>query len=146
MTEKGGEIIPALPKRELITIDKEQNLRELMAKLALTREEAERLYEYDKAVDRGEKGEFELTTEQEKVSREMRRVPRKPAVYKLTKRERKPNATKGAIISALATFLAETEAFSAEKVETTNAERQIKFESAGETFELTLVQKRKPKN
>lgn len=126
-------------------VDREQQLALFMQKLDISREEAEQLFEYDRAVDKGEKTEHDLTPEQEKAARKYTRADRKPPAYKFTTRERKPNATKGAIIAALATFLAETEAFSAENIEIVNKERQIRFQSAGETFELTLVQKRKPK-
>lgn len=117
-----------------------------MEKLKISQEEAESLFQYDKAVDSGEKTEFDLSAEQQKVVSKMTRADRKPTIYNLTKRERKPNATKAGIIAALEVFLAETGEFAAENIEITNKERQIKFQSAGETFELTLVQKRKPKN
>lgn len=127
-------------------VNKEQQVALFMEKLKISREDAEKLFEYDRAVDSGEKTPYDLSAEQQKVVSKMTRADRKPTVYNLTKRERKPNATKGSIIAALATFLAETGEFAAENIEITNKERQIKFQSAGETFELTLVQKRKPKN
>lgn len=127
-------------------VDKEQQLALFMAKLGITREEAEKLFEYDRAVDSGEKTVYDLTAEQKKVVSKMTRADRKPTAYQFKQRERKPNATKAEIIAALATFLAETGEFAAETIEITNKERQIKFQSAGETFELTLVQKRKPKS
>lgn len=126
-------------------VNREERVAFFMEKLGISKEEAEQLFDYDKAVDSGEKTEYDLTAEQQKVVSKMTRADRKPTGYKFQQRERKPNATKAEIIKALATFLEETGAFAAENVETVNAERQIKFESAGETFELTLVQKRKPK-
>lgn len=69
-----------------------------------------------------------------------------PVAYKFTKRERKPNATKGGIIAELSKFLAENSEFSVENVEILNKERQIAFQIGEDKFELTLVQKRKPKN
>ncbi|MCM1323942.1 MAG: hypothetical protein NC218_07260 [Acetobacter sp.] len=127
-------------------VNKEQQVVLFMEKLKISREDAEKLFEYDRAIDSGEKTPYDLSAEQQKVVSKMTRADRKPTVYNLTKRERKPNATKGLIIAALATFLAETGEFAAENIEITNKERQIKFQSAGETFELTLVQKRKPKS
>lgn len=108
--------------------------------------EAREVYAYDRAVDRDEKTEFDLTPEQQKNVSKLTRADRKPTVYNLNKRERKPNATKGAIIAALAAWLTDGTNFKVEGLEITNKERQVKFSSAGETFELTLVQKRKPKN
>lgn len=125
--------------------DKEQQVSMFMKKLDLTQKEAEELYDYDRAVEHDEKTPYDLTAEQQKTSAKYTRADRKPTTYKFTARARKPNATKGSIIAAIATFLAETDTFSAENVEIVNKERQIRFESAGETFELTLVQKRKPK-
>ncbi|MCM1323947.1 MAG: hypothetical protein NC218_07285 [Acetobacter sp.] len=121
-------------------------IKRIQAGLKCTEEEAREVYAYDKAIDRGEKTEFDLTAEQEKASRKYARADRKPTVYNLTKRERKPNATKGAIIAALAAWLTEGATFEVDGLEITNKERQVKFSSAGETFELTLVQKRKPKS
>ncbi len=127
-------------------LDKEQQIALFMQKLEISREDAERLFEYDRAVDRNEQTPYDLTAEQQKVVSKMTRADRKPTAYQFKQRERKPNATKAGIIVALATFLEETDAFAAENIEIVNKERQIKFQSAGETFELTLVQKRKPKN
>lgn len=116
--------------------------------LKCDREEAERVYEYDRAVDHDEKTEFDATPEQKKVEREMARTGTRktPTAYKFTKRERKPNATKGGLIAEIAQFLSENSGFAVENLAITNKERQIAFEIGGEKYELTLVQKRKPKN
>lgn len=127
-------------------VNREERVAFFMEKLDISKEEAEQLFDYDKAVEHNEKTPYDLTPEQQKVVSRMTRVDRKPAAYKFQQRERKPNATKAGIIEALRIFLEETSTFAAENIEITNKERQIKFESAGETFELTLVQKRKPKS
>lgn len=115
-------------------------------RLNLSTSEEKDLLAYDKAVERDEKTEFDATPEQLKVERQMARTgTRKSTVYKFTKRERKPNATKGGIIAELAQFLTENSGFSTENVEITNKERQISFKIGEDSFELTLVQKRKPK-
>lgn len=69
-----------------------------------------------------------------------------PTEYKFTKRERKPNATKGGIIAELADFMERNSNFNVSNLAITNKERQISFMVGDETFELTLVQKRKPKS
>lgn len=69
-----------------------------------------------------------------------------PTTYKFTKRERKPNATKGGIIAELADFMEHNSNFNVSNLAITNKERQISFMVGDETFELTLVQKRKPKS
>ena len=121
----------------------------IQAGLGCSEAEAREIYEYDRAVDHSSGGlEHDLTSAQNKVAQQFTKTGTRktPTAYKFTKRERKPNELKSAIIAAFATFLAENEEFSAENVEITNKERMIAFESGGERFELTLTQKRKPKN
>lgn len=116
-------------------------------KLTLNEKEKQELLEYDKAVERDEKTEYDATPEQLKVEREMARTGtrKQPTSYKFTKRERKPNATKGGIIAELARFLSENSDFSVKNLEIVNKERQISFQVGEDKFELTLTQKRKPK-
>jgi len=127
-----------------------EQIARIMSGLGCTEAEAREIYEYDRAVDKGEKNlDYDLTVEQQKVAAKMTRTgtrKMKETGLRLTKRERKPNELKGAIIAAFATFLAQTDEFSAENVEITNKERVIVFDCGGEKFELTLTQKRKPKN
>lgn len=127
-----------------------EQIARIMSGLGCTEAEAREIYEYDRAVDKGEKNlDYDLTVEQQKVAAKMTRTgtrKMKETGLRLTKRERKPNELKGAIIAAFATFLAQTDEFSAENVEITNKERMIAFDVGGEKFELTLVQKRRPKN
>lgn len=104
------------------------------------------MYQYDIAVDHDEKTEHDLPPEKLKVEREMARTgTRKTTAFKFTKRERKPNATKGGLIAELAQFLAENSDFDVKNLEITNKERQVAFEIGENRFEITLVQKRKPK-
>lgn len=124
----------------------ESQKEKLMRVLQISEKEAEDVIAYDKAVDRGEKTSYDLSAEQEKEVRKYRQAERKPTLYKFTKRERKPNATKGGLINELFTFLSENSDFATENVEITNKERQIAFQIGEDKFELTLVQKRKPKN
>lgn len=116
-------------------------------KLKLTEQEEKDLLIYDKAVEHGEKTEHDLSPEQAKIAQKYAHTGTRkaPTAYKFTKRERKPNATKGGIITELATFFEEKSDFSAENVQILNKERQISFQIGDETYELTLVQKRKPK-
>lgn len=128
----------------------DEQIKKFMDTLGCTEQEARELAEYDRAIDKGEKNlDYDLTVEQQKVAQSMTRTgtrKMKETGLRLTKRERKPNELKGAIITAFATFLSQTDEFSAENVEITNKERVIAFECGGEKFELTLTQKRKPKN
>lgn len=115
--------------------------------LKCDRAEAESVYEYDKAVDHDEKTEFDLSPEKQKIAQKHAHTGTRktPTAYQFTKRERKPNATKGGLIAELAEFLGKNSGFAVENLEITNKERQVAFEIGNEKFELTLVQKRKPK-
>ena len=124
--------------------DTEQIAR-IMAGLKCSEAETKKIWEADKAIDKGEKL-FEQTAEQKAVERKMKNAgTRKPTAYKFSKRERKANPTKGGIIAELGNFLGNGSEFAVENVTIVNAERQISFQIGEETFELTLVQKRKPK-
>lgn len=120
------------------------DVQDLMMKLGITEEQALELIAYDKAVDRGEKTEFDLSKEQQAVAKKMTITHDRKVVktYDLKPRARKENATKGDLIAKLAEFMQEN----AENVVILNKERQISFQIGEDTFELTLVQKRKPKN
>lgn len=134
-----------IPKR----ISKEEAIARIKKGLGVSDEEAEEIYAYDQEVEHSPQAEFDLPPEKELVARKMAhtgtRERKAPTTYKLEARKRKPNATKGAIIAALVEYLTTTESFAAESVEAANPERMIKFSSGGENFELTLIQKRKPK-
>lgn len=123
----------------------------LMRDLHLTEAEALDVIDADKAIDRGEAMEFDLDEEKAKVAKEYAKINAKsekkagPTVYKFEKRERKKNATKQSIVEELAKFLTEQSDIAYENVTITNAERQIAFSIGEDNFELTLVQKRKPK-
>ena len=125
---------------------------EAMRKLGLSYKEIEELIAADAAIDKGEKMPFDLTEEQDKEAKKYTKTGTKktPTVYKLDnengKRNRKENPTKASIIDELAKFLTETSENACEMVEITNKERQIAFKIGENAYELTLVQKRKPKN
>ena len=125
---------------------------ESMQKCGFTEEEIADIIESDAAIDKGERVYFDLSAEEEKKAKKYANVETRkaPTVYDLDnadgKRSRKENPTKAAIISEIATFLAENSENACENVEITNKERQIAFKCGENLYELTLVQKRKPKN
>jgi hypothetical protein len=116
--------------------------------LGLTPEEENDLLKYDKACEKGEKTEYDLPPDKAKVAQKFAHTGTRkaPTAFKFSKRERKPNATKEGIISELSEFLTSISQFSVEGLEVKNKERLIAFSIGGENYELTLVQKRKPKN
>ena len=128
--------------------EKEKRVSAIMSSLGVTQAEAEEIYEFDKAIDRGERTEYDLDPEMEKEAKKMANVKnhRTTGVYNLNKRERKANPTKASIIAEIAQFLIENSENACENVNITNKERQIAFRIGENDYELTLVQKRKPKN
>lgn len=126
--------------------EREAQIERTMKALEVTREEALEILAEDDEIDKGA-DLHPLTAEQEKVVKKMRQADRKPTVYNWQKkRERKPNATKEGIVAEIATFLKENSDFDTKDVEITNKNREITFQISDDTFTVTLVQKRKPKN
>ena len=123
----------------------EDQKQRIMRVLEVNEKEANEILAYDMAVDQGKKTEYDLTPQQEKETRKYRQADRKHTNYNFTKRERKPNATKGGLIQEFFEFLQEKSNFSTENVTVLNKERQIGFRIGEDEFELTLVQKRKKK-
>lgn len=126
----------------------ETQKEKLMRTLKCSAEEAEDIIACDKAIDRGERVYFDLSKEQEKIAKKLANAGTRkvPTVFKFDQRKRKENPTKAAIIAEIAHFLQETSENACENVEITNKERQIAFKIGENHYELTLVQKRKPKN
>lgn len=124
----------------------------IMRILDVSAEEADEILKADKAIDRGERVPFDLSPEKEKLAKKFANVDtkkrKKPTVYNLDARgkARKENPTKASIIAELAKFLTENSENACEMVEITNKERQIALKIGENAYELTLVQKRKPKS
>ena len=111
--------------------------------LGCTEAEAEDIIASDKAIDKGERVYFDLDPETEKQAKKMINVETHKKSAEKTVRTRKENPTKASIIAEIAQFLTEN---GYKSVEITNKERQIAFSADGNSYEFTLVQKRKPKN
>jgi DNA-binding transcriptional MerR regulator len=106
-----------------------------MRELGFSDEEIADVLESDKRIDRGEKL-FELTADQKQAEKKMRQADRKPTVYDFSKRERKANDSKRAIIAALAETAREL-ADSGE-VDITNIEREMLFVANGVKYKIVL--------
>lgn len=120
--------------------EREKQIANMMRALDLTREEALELLADDDAVEHGEKMDFDLTPEQEKESKKARGTGTKKTGYKFETRKRKENPTKRDLISNMAELL---ENYG--ETEITNPERTIQLKIGEDIFEITLSQKRKPK-
>lgn len=129
----------------------ENQITRIMQGLKCDRPEALAIYEADKAIDRGERLPFDLPIEKEKEAKKMANVTERkrkaPTVYNFdtSQKKRKENPTKSGIISEIAKFLQEQSENACENVNITNPERQIAFTIGENSYEFTLVQKRKPK-
>ena len=121
----------------------ESQKEKLMRILGCTEAEAEDIIASDKAIDKGERVYFDLDPETEKQAKKMINVETHKKSAEKTVRTRKENPTKASIISEIAQFLTEN---GYKNVDITNKERQIAFSADGNSYEFTLVQKRKPKN
>jgi hypothetical protein len=129
--------------------DKEkEKVKEIMRLLNCTEEEAIDVIETDKVIDKGGRTPYDLSKEEEKVAMKISGVNERKAKSADNKRGkvRAENPTKSGIIAEIAEYLKENCGFSCENVEITNKERQIAFKIGENAYELTLVQKRKPKN
>ena len=130
-----------------------------MRKAGYTDEEIQQMLADDKRVDRGEILEWDMSTEEHKKAMKYANVtdkkpkteektPKKGATaynFDTSQRKRKENPTKAGIIAEIASFLLQNAEFAPENVEIANKERQITFKIGDTAFDLTLVQKRKPK-
>jgi predicted RND superfamily exporter protein len=131
-----------------MALSKEDERKKIaLMKLGMSEQAALDVIDCDHEIDRNIPQDFDLDPETEKMAKKFANATtkKKPTVYEFTKRERKANPTKAGIISELAKFLEEASEYATENVEITNKERQIAFTIGEDKFELTLVQKRKPK-
>lgn len=119
-----------------------EQVKNLMAKLDITEEEALQLIEDDKRIDKGEKL-FELSAEQKKNAKKATQIGTKTVKSEKKAPKRKKNDTKSLIISELSDFLTQNQQIVAENVEIVNAERQISFKIGELSYSLTLTQHRK---
>lgn len=118
-----------------------------MKQLGCTREEALEVIAYDEAVEKGQATPYDLTAEQKKVQKEMTTTgTRKTTKTVKTERKRTENTTKSTIIAEISQFLSTLQAETCENVQITNAERTISFVVGDNSYELSLIQHRKPKN
>lgn len=118
-----------------------------MKTLGLSKEDAIQLILDDKAIDKGEKMDFDLTDEQKKVSKKYTGTgTKKRTVYKFdSAKSKKENPEKRELIARISEFLTLIPKIPVENMEILNPERQISFKIGENSYELTLTLKRKPK-
>lgn len=127
---------------------KESQVEKIMRLLECTEEEALDVIQTDEIIDKGGRTKYDLTKEEEKAAMRFGAVKDRKAKDKegnMRGKVRAENPTKSGIIAEIAEFLTENSGFACENVEITNKERQIAFKIGENSYEFTLVQKRKPK-
>lgn len=119
----------------------EKKIAELVKKLGITEDEARELIEDDKRIDKGEKL-FQLSKEQEQVSKQARQVGKAPTVYKLDnekgKRSKKSDDDKAFLLSLLMDSVAKE----IENLEIANVEREFSFTFKGTKYKVVLSKPR----
>lgn len=124
-----------LTEKEWVKVDN------LVDKLECSIDEAVDILDADKAIDRNQKVDFDLSPEEHKQAMKLANVKEHTVKKSNVYRPRKPNEIKGAIIAGLSKYLTETADFEVIDEEVTNKERTIMFTSGGNRYELTLIQK-----
>ena len=112
-----------------------------MRALGITRKEAEELVEDDEAVDRGEAMPWDLTDEQMKNARKAANATTRKTSGTPTKRTKKENPDKQAIITCLQEALARMEGV--DGLTCTNAERTLDFTFNDVNYTISLTAHRK---
>ena len=128
------------------TAKKETQKEAIMRILGVSSEEADQILADDKEIDRGKKMDWDMSDVEHRKAMKNANADEHKKPKEPVKRERKANPTKGGIIAGLATFLTENAAFNTQNVQIANPERTVTFQIGDNSFELTLIQKRKPKN
>ena len=123
----------------------ETQLEKIMRILNVSEEEAQEVIKADKAIDRGERMEFDLSHEQEKLAKKYARADRTKDAAKPTN-TRKPDEEKEAIIACISTFLGENCELSPENVLIANKNNEISFRIGENEYSLKLTKHRKSKN
>lgn len=116
-----------------------------LKRLGLSDEEIRQVIADDKAIDQGKSMDWDLSEEEHKQAMKMANAGtrKKPTAYNFdtTNRKRKENPTKANVVKAIAEMLEGI----GENVNITNPERMVSFTIGEDSFEVTLIQKRKPK-
>ena len=119
----------------------------IMRILKVSEKEADEILEYDKRIDKGERVEYDLSPELEKMAKKFANVTthKKPMVLDTKPRERKADDVKIGLVESLFNHLNGNENIKCENVTITNKSKTISFVLNGETYEIDLKRKRTPK-
>lgn len=114
----------------------------LMRVLGVSAEEAEAIIADDKDIDRNKPKPYDLSKDKLKIAQTFTKTGTRTQTQTTPRKTVKENPTKASLIQLLAKVLSDN---GYNNVDIANTERLITFESGGNKFDLTLIQKRKPK-
>lgn len=126
----------------------EEKVALIMKNLDCSEWEAEQVIADDEIINKGGKAPYEKDAPKKQGRNNLlgcKAIKKGMEGYKPAKRELKPNETKEGLIAEIAEFLTNLSQNGCENVEITNKNRQIAFKCGENNYELTLVEKRKPK-
>lgn len=118
-------------------------IQEFMEKLGISEAEAQELVNYDKAVDKGQATEYDLTPEQKKIAKKYTKTGEKTQKSAKIERKKPINEEKRLIIDNIFQFLEEKSGFYPENLDKKNPEREISFQIGQNSYTLTLTKHRK---
>lgn len=122
-------------------------VKAIMDNLKCSEQEAMEIYEADRAIDKGEKMDFDLTPEQEKIAKKYTRAgvkTKKPVICpKGDASRRKQDPIKRKIIQDIYQAL---QALGYENLDILKPEKEIVFDLDGADWSISLIKHRPPKS
>lgn len=113
----------------------------LVDKLECSIDEAVDILDADKAIDRNEKVDFDLSPEEHKQAMKLANVTEHTMTKKSTK-TKKIDDEKKAVIAGIADFLGQSDV-NCENISISNVDREIKFTVGANRYTITLIKNRK---
>jgi len=113
----------------------------LVEKLECSIEEAVDILDADKAIDRNQKVDFDLSPEEHKKAMKLANVT-EHTMTKKTVKTKKIDDEKKAVIAGIADFLAQCDV-DCENISISNVDREIKFTVGANKYTITLIKNRK---
>ena len=124
-----------------LTKDEWAKVDNLVDKLECSIDEAVDILDADKAIDRNEKVDFDLSPEEHKKAMKLANVCEHTMTTKTT-RTKKIDDEKKAVIAGIAEFLGQCDV-NCENISISNVDREIKFTVGANKYTITLIKNRK---
>lgn len=124
-----------------LTKDEWAKVDNIVDKLECSIEEAVDILDADKAIDRNEKVDFDLSPEEHKKAMKLANV-REHTMTAKTTRTKKIDDEKKTVIAGIAEFLGQCDV-NCENISISNVDREIKFTVGANKYTITLIKNRK---